>query len=411
MMKRCLISVCMRAAVISLFYIMPSRADADHQKMYSQYILLGADSVYRVVGTESLAVAEQKAQVEDLLPEIIEAARHPERLKLGERNGNGLLMVDSSVVLNVSRENCIVDTLSPLANTLRIRELSIRYASEKLPYNEEELVLRLLLGVVFPLLLLVALRMTRLGIRRWEKTWRTAALQWMNSVSLRRGLSDYEVQNKRIVAFILGIERTFIFTLLILLLSLTWFALFPQTKSLATDFINSIIRPMLDLMGRTVRGIILIIYSAGLFLIAFWLNRHLAGKYRFKVLQGVLSDSVLIFPVRIGIWLIALFLFFFPYPGAPRLFAVSTLLIAFLAALIAFRPIIEEAATGIYLNSSFNLKEGNDLRIDETDYQIINLGLVHACLQRNGQQFYISYSRIMKAVLGSNLTGSKNIAE
>lgn len=98
------------------------------------------------------------------------------------------------------------------------------------------------------------------------------------------------------------------------------------------------------------------------------------------------------------IWIIALFLILFPYPGAPRLFAVGVLLITLLATLMALRPLIEEIAVGIYLNSTHALKPGDRITVEEVRYTIISLGLVHLQVMRERGQHWLPYSKILKAV-------------
>lgn len=115
--------------------------------------------------------------------------------------------------------------------------------------------------------------------------------------------------------------------------------------------------------------------------------------------SGMLADPVIYFPLRLVIWIVALFFILFPYPGAPRLFAVGVLLIVLLAALLAMRPLIEEIAAGIYLNSTHALKSGDRLTLNDTAYVVVALGLLQLHVMRDDKQHWIPYSRILKADL------------
>jgi hypothetical protein len=100
-----------------------------------------------------------------------------------------------------------------------------------------------LLGVIYPFSLLVVLRMTRTGIRRWERDWRSAALQWLNRLAERRGLSEKDFPGRRVINFLAGIERLAIYGTVFILISFTWFALFPHSRILKADLaITSISR-------------------------------------------------------------------------------------------------------------------------------------------------------------------------
>jgi hypothetical protein len=273
-------------------------------------------------------------------------------------------------------------------------------------YNEEELLLRLLLGVVFPFFILVVLRMTRVGLGRWEKGWRAEATKWLNGFAERRGLENPAVSAGRVVSFLLGFERLIVFSVVTVVLSLAWFVLFPQTRPLAIEIAGGLLAPILGLLGKTMKGIFLIGYSAALFVAAFWANRILSGKIRKNPLSGILSNSVFVLPLRIGIWLFASFFFFFPYPGTSRIFALGIVFITFILIVFAMRPILEEVAAGIYLCSSFSLKKGKMLMMDGETYLIADLKPVHACLEKGGETLSFPYSRIMKSAIRKKSEGA-----
>ena len=265
-------------------------------------------------------------------------------------------------------------------------------------YNEEELLLRLLLGVVFPFLVLVALRLTMQGLRKWEAAWGAAALDWINRASERRGFPDRGRQNRRLVAAIRGTGRALIFTLVLVPLSLAWFALFPQTRPLAVDFVSGVVRPLLGFLGTAAKGILAVAYTAAVVMAARRLERRLRRR-RAESPEGRLASPLLDLPLRGAIWLAALFLVAFPYEGIPRLLAVGVLLLALLAALVAARPIIEEAAAGLYLCGSLRLRKGQELAVGRRRYTIAELGLVQAGLERGGRRYYLPYSRLLKSRL------------
>jgi hypothetical protein len=366
--------------------------------------MLDSVAVFMAIGADSIAARAEVERIESILHELRAHAATPEKIRLRERDNTGVILLDSLEVLTVRHENRLNPELSPLANALAIREqiLAIPPAPpQETAWDEEELLLRLLLGIVYPFSLLVVLRLTRTGIRRWERDWRHAALQWLSRLAERRGLSEKDFQGRRIINFFAGIERLVIYGMVFILISFTWFALFPQTQPLATSLLARIIGPLFDLLGGTARGLFLLAYSIVVVLLAYWLTRHLSERRRLipQGGTGILTDPVVYFPLRIGIWIVALFFILFPYPGAPRLFAVGVLLIALLAALIALRPLVEEIAVGIYLNSTYALKTGDQMTVDGMPYIVVAPGLIHLLVIHGEEKHWIPYSRILKADL------------
>ena len=362
-------------------------------------VMLDSLDVYLAFGADSTAARTEVGRVSNILAELRAKADHPEAIRLRERDGHGIILVDSLEVLIVRSENRINMELSPLANALALREQVLMMAPKHgaAVWDEEELVLRLLLGIVYPVSLLVVLRLTRLGILRWERNWRSAALQWLARLAELRGLSEEDIRSRKIVNFLTGIERLVFYGAVFLLISFTWFALFPQTQRLATELLGRIIGPALDLIGGTARGVLLLGYSVVVVVLAYWVTRHLSERRRLTLAPGMLADPVVYFPLRIGVWIVALFLILFPYPGAPRLFAVGVLLIALLGALIAMRPLIEEIAAGIYINGTHALKAGDRLTVNGAPYVVVTPGLIHLLVMHGKQKHWIPYSRILKA--------------
>ena len=364
-------------------------------------VMLDSLEVYMAFGADSAAARTEVERVEKILTDLRANTANPEMIRLRERDGAGIILLDTSEVLIVRPENRITMELSPLANALAIREqvLAIVPEAETAAWDEEELLLRLLLGIIYPFSLLVVLRMTRTGILRWERDWRSAALQWLTRLAERRGLSEEDIRGRKIINFLAGIERLVLYGTVFILISFTWFALFPQTQPLATSLLSRIIGPALELIGGTARGVLLLGYSVIVVVLAYWLTRHLSERRRLSLAPGILADPVVYFPLRISIWIVALFLILFPYPGAPRLFAVGVLLIALLGALIAMRPLVEEIAAGIYINSTHTLKTGDQLTVDGAPYIVVAPGLIHLLVLRGEEKHWIPYSRILKADL------------
>lgn len=361
-------------------------------------VLLDSVEVYLALGVDSAAARAEAQRVENVLHELRAHTATPERLRLRERESAGILMLDTTVVLIVRPENRVDWQLSPLANAVLIREQVL--AAPPPPasrWDEEDLLLRLLLGVIYPFSLLVVLRMTRLGVLRWERNWRGAALRWLRQLAARRALSERDFQALRLVNFLTGVERLVLYSAVVILISFGWFALFPQTQPLATALLARIIGPLLELIGGTARGVLLLAYSVLVALLAFWGTRHLSQRRRLENPPPILADPVIYFPLRIVIWIIALFLILFPYPGAPRLFAVGVLLIALLTALVALRPLVEEIAIGIYFNSSLALKAGDQLTVEGVVYTVVAPGLVHLEVLRADRRHWLPYSKILKA--------------
>jgi hypothetical protein len=266
-------------------------------------------------------------------------------------------------------------------------------------YNEEELLLRLLVGVVFPILILVMLRMARFGLRSFEKRWRSPAADWLGGLLSRGGLRNPAAKSRRAVALLLGLERTIVFSLAVILLSVAWFILFPQTRALAQELVRAIVTPILDLAGTILRGLLLILYSLALFGGAFLADRFLSRRVAQRHRDSILALSLFSLPLRMAVWLLAVFLFLLPYPGLPRIFAVGLLLLVLLLALLALRPLIEEMAVGANLHSTLGLAKGVEIKVEGQSYRIFDLKPLHAVLEKDGELQYMPYSRILGSVV------------
>lgn len=365
-------------------------------------VMLNGVEVYMAPGEDSAAARAEAARVEHILAELRKYAGQPDRISLRERGGAGIILLDTAEALAVRLENRVHPELSPLANALALREqiLAVAPPAGEVSAGEEELLLRILLGVVYPVMLLVILRMTRFGVRTWERNWRKAALEWMNRFAERRGLEDSGPQAKRLVNILSGIERFVLYGMVFIVISFGWFALFPQTQPLAKDFLAAIIAPVLRLIGGTAQAIILIVYSAAVIFFAYWLTRRLSRRRYRKKLPGILAEPMIYFLLRLGIGMMALFLILFPYPGVPRLIAIGVLLLTLLAVLLALRPLIEEIAAGVYVNGSYRLKSGDRLTVDGVPYVVESQGLVHLLVLKDKEKHWLPYSKILKADLG-----------
>lgn len=255
-------------------------------------VLLDSVEVFVAVGIDSIAAAAAAERVRTVLHELRAHATAPEKVRLHEarEDGAGFIVLDSLEVLEVRHENRVDTELSPLANAMMIRD-QILAASAVVPqkqsaWEEEELLLRLLLGIIYPFSLLVVLRLTRTGIRRWEKNWHDAALKWLHRFAEHRGLSETEVQGRRVINILTGLERLLLYGAVFVLLSFTWFALFPQTQVLASALLARIIGPALDLLGGTARGVLLLAYTFAVALLAYWLTKQLSQRRHWAWLRA-----------------------------------------------------------------------------------------------------------------------------
>ncbi len=342
--------------------------------------------------------AADSAEIQLLLQEMRVAASQPEKLRLREQNGHGVLFLDHGKEIVVKPENCVQPQFSPLANALMMRDWLVQHAV-KPPWDEEELLLRLLLGIVFPFLLIVILRLTRLGLRNWEREWRSAVLQWIKKQAEQRGMASPGEPGKRVVRILLGLERLLFFSAIVVLVSFTWFTLFPQTRSLAASLIARIVEPVLSLLGDAVHALLLIFYTIAILALAHWADRHLTQRRKLPGLPDIFQDPLVYFPIRISIWIMSLFLVFFPYPGAPRIFALSVLLIAFLTGLLALRPILEEISAGIWVSRHYRLEPGDSFLLDKQRYLLISYHLAHLLVECDQEARILPYSRIIKSEL------------
>ncbi len=354
--------------------------------------------LYRVVDDDSARDEAHAVWIEQLLEEMRVAAAEPEAVQLREENGLGMVYLDSSRVLVVKPENRVRTELSPLGNALMIRQWLVEHAVTP-PWGEEELLLRLLLGFVFPFSLIAILRMTRLGIRNWERRWRTAALQWLIKQAKRRGISDSIAYSKRLVRMFLSLERLVFFTGIVFLVSLSWFTLFPQTRTLATSLVDRVVGPALSLLGDTIHALLLIVYILLVLVLAYWLDNQLIRRRKISDVPEYLLDPVIYFPLRLAIWIIALFMVLFPFPGAPRIFALGILFLALITGLLAVRPIIEEISAGIWFSRHYQLKPGDRFKLGEEEYTLVSFHLTNLRALGGDQHRFIPYSRLLKSEL------------
>ncbi|MBI2502303.1 MAG: hypothetical protein HYW07_03615 [Candidatus Latescibacteria bacterium] len=363
-------------------------------------VFLDSTLVFVALGADSISARAEAERVQQTLERLQEHPDMLSRLQLRERNGNGFLLADTAAVVVIHPGNRADTTLSPLANALFLRE----YLLERQPvpaarWSEEELLLRLLLGVLYPFLLLVILRLTRTGVRRWERRWRGRVGHWLDEMAAHRGLSPQDIQSRKVVRLLVAVERLCLYGGTVIVVSFGWFALFPQTRPLAVTLLAKVIAPLVDLIGLTARSALLLGYTALLALTAYKITAHLAQRRLHGTLSPLLTDPVVYLPLRAGIWIAAVFLILFPYPGAPRLFAVGLVLLVLLTALIALRPVIEEIAAGIYLETTYALKKGDRLTLDGAPCIVVDQGLAHLRIARQGEMCWIPYTKILKAEL------------
>jgi hypothetical protein len=373
-------------------------------------ISVGLDSVplYTCVAADSAAAAAEATRIKQLLLQMQSAAVHPELLRLREENSTGVLFIDSSRVIVVKPENRTQNELSPLANAVIMRDWLVTHALRP-PWDEEELLLRLLLGIVYPFSLIVMLRLTRLGIRKWERSWRAAALHWFILQAERRGVAASSTHGKRLVHLLLGLERLLFFTSAVVLISFAWFTLFPQTRPLASSLVVRVVGPALSLLGNTIHALILLAYIVVVLLLARWSDHHLSQQQKLPGVPEFLRDPLIYFPLRLAIWIIALFLALFPFPGAPRMFALALLFIALLTGLLALRPIIEEISAGIWIGRHYQLNPGDTFMIGKQKYTLVSFHLLHLLAECNEERRFIPYSKILKSeIILPGKTGSRH---
>jgi hypothetical protein len=371
-------------------------------------VLFDDVEVFLAIGADSAAAEGEAERVRGVLRDAASARRRGSTLRLAERDGAGLLLVDSVEVLSLHAENRVDPASSPLANALALEE-ALRRAQERdaaTTWSEDELLLRLLLGIVFPISLLAVLRLTRLAVTRWERSWRRTARRWLDREAERRGVEAGRGPGRAVVRVVAGVVRFGAFGGTVVAMSLVWFALFPQTRELAGALLAALVEPFLALLGGTARGGLHLVYSAAVFLLAArasaWIGRRQAEG------AGLLGDPLLAFPLRLCAWVLAVFLVLLPYPGAPRVLGVGLLLLALLGALVAARPLIEEIAAGLYVHAHYDLREGRVLRIDDVPGAVVGARLTHLEVARDDGRHSIPYSRILRAdvTYGGGTTGS-----
>ncbi len=359
------------------------------------------DSAAAVVAADSILVGllDCRARLRDL-----------ERLTLEEQDAGAVLRLDSLTLLVLRPENRVDEARSPLANALALRRQLVQPLLATGGRAEEELALRLFLGIVFPLLLLVVLRSTRYGLRRWELRWRGPLRKGLESLAEQRrfDLSPGRIQN--IIRGLTGLERLLTYGVIAALVSFLWFAIFPETRPLAITLLNRGLGPIVDLLGATARGFLALVYSLFILALAFLTNRWLGGHWR-RGPTGPLGDPAVNIPLRTGILLLAIFLILFPFAGAPRLLALVFLLLVVLVALIALRPVYEEIACGIYLNATHTLRAGDRILLEDEPeaLDIVRLGLAQILVADADSERWIPYSRLLKAKLAIQRGGGRRL--
>jgi hypothetical protein len=242
----------------------------------------------------------------------------------------------------------------------------------------------------------VVLRLTRTGLLKWERDWRRAARAWLKGIARRRGLREDEVQARRVVQVATGLERIAAYGTVVILISLGWFALFPQTQPLAAALLQRVLGPILDLIGFTARSLFFLLYSGLVLILAARLSRRLSRLRSSRAAQ-VAFDPTLILPIQLALWLAALFLILFPYEGAPRTFAIGLLLLSLLGATLAVRPLLEGIVAGIYLQRVQGLRAGVRVRLEGGAYVVLTAGLAHFEVESEEGRRWIPYSRLLSS--------------
>jgi hypothetical protein len=363
-------------------------------------VFLDGILVYWSTGADSAAAQVAADSVYAELLACRSRLWYPEQLTLVETDSSAVLGLDTLVVLVLGPANRVDAGRSPLANAWALRRQLVLPFVAAGSRSEEELALRLFLGIVFPLLLLVVLRSTRYGLHRWERHWRRWLRARLEALAARRRL---ELAPGRIHGFIralTGVERLLVYGFVAALVAFLWFALFPETRPLALTLLNRGLGPLADLLSATARGLLTLLYMVlvlGLTLIA---DRRLFGRWRSRP-RASQGDAGLHLPLRGGLWLLAIFLMLFPYAGAPRLFALSLLVLAVLIGLIALRPVGEEIAAGLYLHAAHALRRGDRLQLAEAGEpaEILHFGLAQVHLRTAAGDEWLPYSRLLKARL------------
>jgi len=369
---------------------------AQDSRPISILVSLEDSPLYKCIAADSATANVEAGRIRQLLEQMQAAAVQPEKLRLYEENSNGVLFLDSSKVIVVKPENRIRVEFSPLANALIMRDWLIQHAI-KPPWNEEELLLRLLLGIVFPFSLIVILRLTRLGIRKWERNWRMTALQWFVKQAEKRRVPNSSGYGKQIVHILLGLERLIFFSGTVVLVSFSWFTLFPQTRPLAASLVERIVGPVFSLLGDAVHALLLLLYIIAILILARWVDHQLIRQRKLPGILKFFQDSLIHIPIRLSVWIMALFLILFPFPGAPRMFAVGLLFITLVTGFLALRPIIEEISAGIWIGRHFQLKPGDVFVMGNQEYTLISFHLVHLIAECDKQRRFLPYSKIIKS--------------
>jgi small-conductance mechanosensitive channel len=365
-------------------------------------VLLNNTPVYLVTAADSAQARIELNRVEKIIDTLRWYVREPERIKLHELQGAGIISLDSTDLLVVSARNRVFPELSPLANALALRNQILaapQIYSPAVNWLEEEFLLRLLLGIIYPVSLLIVLRLVRRAIHDWERNWRKALLYWLRRVAEKRNLAEKQLQSQRIVNFVVGLERLFIYSTILILLSLIWFALFPQTQELAKLFLTIIVTPFIDLLGITAKSLLLIFYTLLVLFVAYRLIRFIRQKKYWSGKLAVLFHPELRFPLQVSVWILAFFLILFPYSGVPRLLAVGLIGLTLLAALIALRPLIEEIAAGIYLKSTYSFRVDSPVTVNGVAYTIVSTGLIHMQVRYGNEVHWLPYRFVLNADL------------
>jgi len=363
-------------------------------------VLLDGILVYWSTGADSAGAHATADSVQARLLACRAEIWDPEQLGLVEQDSSALLRLDSLTVLALGPANRVDAQRSPFANAWALRRQLVQPFVKAGSRSEEELALRLFLGIVFPLLLLVVLRSVRYGLHRWERRWRRALRAGLVQLARRRRL---ELAPGRIHGFIralIGIERLLVYGFVAALVAFLWFALFPETRPLALTLLNRGLGPLAELLGAMARGLLTLLYMLFILGLALVADRRLFGRWR-RGPRDPLGDPALHLPLRGGIWLAAVFLMLFPYAGAPRFLAMGLLVLALVIALIALRPVGEEIAAGLYLHAAHALRRGDRLQLagEPEALEILHLGLAQLRVRSAAGEQWLPYSRLLKARL------------
>ncbi len=261
-----------------------------------------------------------------------------------------------------------------------------------------------LIGVLYPLLLLVGVRLLRIGSRKARATLRRRLDAW--AVWLKgAGLPDGRVQLLRRSASLgARLLELAAYLLCIYAFSLYFFLLIPGTREFGIGMAAQLWPPLRAALVLAVRGFTFLAFAAIVFLAARWAIPRLRARLGAEVARpGTPEERERLIVLRSAVWLaraLAVVVVIAVLPGPGRTIGLLVLGFAAVVALLAARRLLENLAAGFTVGRAVGARRGARVACDGCEGTVEEWTLTGLRLRADdGRIVHLPYRRCEEAPL------------